>query len=63
MNKETRTFILGLLVLIPSLTGFSIHVIEMVNGTWKCSTSEIFLFICSLVGVGIGAEKVYKTTD
>jgi hypothetical protein len=63
MNKETRTFIWGLILLLLCTTGFSIHLIEMVNGTWKCNAWQMFLFIGTTLGMIIGAIKVSRTTD
>lgn len=63
MNKETRTFIWGLILLLICTTGFSIHLIEMVKGIWECNAWQMFLFIGTTLGMIIGAIKVSRTTD
>lgn len=62
MNKETRTFILGLLLMLICGSGLSIHIIQLKNGmayTWY----EWFLFTACLYGTIAGGIRVFKTVD
>jgi len=63
MNKETRTFIWGVIMLLLCTSAFMIHLIEMANGTWICNAWQIFLFIGTTLGMIIGAIKIIRTTD
>ncbi len=62
MNKETRTFIWGLLLILICGKGLSIHIIELKSGmtyTWY----EWVLFIACLYGTIAGGNYVFKTVD
>lgn len=62
MNKETRTFIWGLILLMVCSLGMAIHINNFINGTveygWKW-----LLFGGNITGTIIGAIKVSRTTD
>ena len=62
MNKKTRTFIWGLLLIIVCGIGSAIHVVQLKNGmhyTWY----EWTLFAGCLYGAIVGNFHIYKTID
>lgn len=62
MDKETRTFIWGLLLLIICGLGLAIHIVQLRSGmhyTWY----DWMLFIFSLYGTISGALSIHKTID
>jgi hypothetical protein len=64
MNKETRTFIWGMSLLIICGMGLSIDVIQWSNGTFeKESAFEWVLSIGCLLGTIQGMIKVANTTN
>ena len=62
MNKETRTFIWGLILLIVCGVGFSIHINDFINGTFEYGWNWL-LFGGTITGTVIGGIKVSRTTD
>ena len=50
MNKESRIFIYGMLLLIICGFATAIHITQIANGTWDSSTYNIILFILSIIG-------------
>jgi len=62
MDKETRTFIWGLLLVIICGLGLTIHIVQLRSGmhyTWY----DWVLFACCLYGTISGVLCIHKTTD
>jgi hypothetical protein len=62
MNKETRTFIWGLLLVLVCGSGLAIHIIQLKSGmhyTWY----EWVLFVGCFYGTIAGGFRIYKTID
>ncbi len=62
MNKETRTFIWGLVLMFVCGSGLAIHIIRLKNGIgydWV----EWTLFCGCLYGTIAGGVRVFKTVD
>jgi hypothetical protein len=62
MNKETRTFIWGLVLMFVCGSGLAIHIIRLKNGIgydWV----EWTLFCGCLYGTITGGVRVFKTVD
>jgi len=62
MNKETRTFIWGLILLIVCGLGFAIHINDFINGTFEYGWNWLS-FAGTISGTVIGGIKVSTTTD
>lgn len=63
MNKETRTFILGLIFLFIGAIGLIQHIINLINHTFIFDTLN-YLFIISSIGLSImGWIKIKQTTN
>lgn len=63
MNKETRTFIFGLIMFLICSLGTSIHFVAILNDTWKCDTHNVLLLTGCIMGAILGAIKVSNTTN
>jgi len=62
MNKETRTFIWGIILLFICGTGLALHIIDLVNGTFEHGWHWV-LFVGCAFGTIQGSIKIAKTTD
>ena len=62
MNKETRTFIFGLVLFLICGSGVARDIIPLVDGT-KFDLLQLFTLICSIVGCLIGYGYIQKTID
>ncbi len=62
MNKETRSFIWGLIILIPSL--FSIAALsKQYNDDIAFSTLDCIRLVLSILGGLDAAERIYKSIN
>jgi len=62
MNKETRNFIWGLILVLLCGSGVAIHIIQLKSGmdyTW----SEWILLVCCSYGLVSGGIRLFKTID
>jgi len=59
MNKETRQFIWGLILLFISTVAVAIHMAEIHNGTWTGGVNY-FLLTASALGLIPAAYYVFK---
>ena len=62
MNKETRSFIWGLLLVLICGSAVATHIIQLesgINYTWY----EWTLLALCVYGVGTGGIRVFKTVD
>lgn len=62
MNKETRIFIWGLLLVAVCGWSLTSCVHSIVNEEWKATILEFITLICSFIGTGLGFDKILKTT-
>jgi len=62
MNKETRQFIWGLVLLLVCGIGVSIHLNNIANGTWPGGINYLYSFLFSIVGCIAGFYYVIKNT-
>ena len=62
MNRETRTFIWGMMLLIVCGVGAAIHVVNLINGSFDYGWDWV-LFAFSAVGAILGGVNIAKTTD
>lgn len=62
MNKETRTFILGMLFFFVGIVTLSRHIIRLSEGILYNGIDWCF-FTASLICLIIGAKKLHDTTD
>ena len=60
MNKETRNFIWGLVLLIICGTALSIHLTQIINEEHR-NIIDNLIMIGTIPGVIIGLIKIYKT--
>jgi len=63
MNRETRTFIFGLIVLFTSAIGVAIHICEMNKGLWTINSFNTITFSFSVAGLWFGASKITDTIN
>lgn len=61
MNRETRIFILGLLLCFVCGLALATTVIRMENGTWVGTNIDWVLFILNLLGGLIGLVYISKS--
>ena len=62
MNKETRSFIFGLILILICGVGFVIHLTEIENGVYRNTRDWILMFL-DFFGVISGMIRVFKTID
>lgn len=62
MNRETRTFIWGLIVLLICSTAMATQIFIIINNGFEFGWHWLF-FIISLTGTIFGAIKIGQTTD
>ena len=62
MNKETRMFIWGLLLVMVCGTGLVIHIIQLKSGM-HYTLYEWLLFAVCLYGIIKGGFRIFKTID
>jgi hypothetical protein len=62
MNKETRSFIFGMFVLIVCGTGCAIHLTNISNGA-NYNLYNWILFALCVLGVYSGAVRVFNNID
>ena len=62
MNKKTRAFIFGLILLLVCGLGFAIHIIDFINDTFEYGW-HWSLFAGTITGTVMGGIKVYNTTN
>jgi len=63
MEKDTRTFIWGLILLITGSIALSTHIIEIKNNVWEFSIWKTMLLLGSILSIIIGGYKVINTTN
>jgi hypothetical protein len=61
MNKETRIFIWGLVLVLICGTALAIHIAEMINGTWRFNALQSFMLFFSAVGFICGGININRT--
>ena len=57
MNKETKTFICGLILMIVCGIGCTIHLKDLICGTFQGGVQSMF-FLSSIAGFMLGKSKV-----
>lgn len=63
MNKQTRIFVWGVVLVLSCTVGLSLHLIEMVNGVWEISVWKLTLLIGTTLGVLAGGISIYKSLN
>lgn len=62
MNKETRSFIWGLILVLVCGSGFALHVIEIENGIKRTLYDWVAMAFTSFA-LYAGVVRVYKAVD
>ena len=62
MNKETRSFIWGVILVLVCGTGTAIGISKIIDGTFKILPDAILIFF-TLCGVVSGAIRLHKSVD
>ena len=62
MNKETRTFIWGMTLLLVCGTGLALHIVDFINGTFEYGWHWLLFAGCA-VGSIQGGVKISQTTN
>ena len=57
MNKETKTFICGLILMIVCGIGCTIHLKDLICGTFQGGVQFLFL-LSSIAGFVVGRSKI-----
>ena len=62
MNKETRSFIWGLIIVIINALAMAIHIIQIRYGV-DYGLFEYTIMAFNIIGLIIGFERIYKTIN